>query len=306
MSSVKHCQKNRDGRPDKPRKTTFEMHSGKHGRPQQNITQQEKTGLFNIGALQCDCAGRDWKQTVVHSSKTRERRLSHLLSRSPTMLEGRLRILVGLMCTFDPQQSEDKVQMTPAQRRTRFRCLRRSRRRLKKTFAGRSQQNLNPRTKPTQFSGLAKNFVRQKSETTQTLAQHCEWKRIAKQTQHSPFEITLPRVRNTHFSVRTDADAERWNILQTTPNISPSQRKRIFYKHFLLTMLTIHRAHPSKTTQHRLGKCSETHTNSKRHRKDNNLNATPRAQTSTRWHFLRTTAMTVQTSVSTFTEKRNA
>ena len=97
-----------------------------------------------------------------------------MLSRYPTMLAGRLCIFVGPTCTFDPQQIEDKVQMTPAQRRTRFRCLRRSRRGLKKTFVGRSQQNQKPRTKPTQFNGLGKNFVRQHSESTQTLAQHCE------------------------------------------------------------------------------------------------------------------------------------
>ena len=69
---------------------------------------------------------------MVHSSKPRARRLSRLLSRSKTMLVGRERILVGPMCTFDPQQNEDEVQMTPAQRSTRIRSLRRSRRGLKK------------------------------------------------------------------------------------------------------------------------------------------------------------------------------
>ena len=71
-------------------------------------------------------------------------------------------------------------------------------------------------------------------------------------------------------------------------------------------MLTIHRAHPSKNTQHRLGKCSETHTNSKKAQKKTPTSMQHRAprrrlgNTSyERWRWLS------KPSVSTFTEKRN-
>ena len=126
---------------------------------------------------------------MVHSSKPQARRSSHLLSRYPTMCAEHLRIFVGPMCTFDPQQSEDKVQMTAAQRRTRFRCLRRSRRRLG-TLSAEDLSNTKTHEQ-NRLNRLAKNCVRQHSESTQTLAQHCERKRLAKQTPHSHFEIHI-------------------------------------------------------------------------------------------------------------------
>ena len=71
-------------------------------------------------------------------------------------------------------------------------------------------------------------------------------------------------------------------------------------------MLTIHRAHPSKNTQHRLGKCSETHTNSKKAQKKTPTSMQRRApkrrlgNTSyERWRWLS------KPSVSTFAEIRN-
>ena len=103
--------------------------------------------------------------------------------------------------------------MTPAQRRTRFRCLRRSRRGLKKLS---SELSKTKTQKQNRHNGLAKNCVRQKSESTQTLAQHCEWKRLAKQIQHLPFEITLPLVHDKRFRDRTDAAMirqwKRWEM----------------------------------------------------------------------------------------------
>ena len=177
MSSVKHGQKNRDGRPAKSRKTTFEMQSGKHGHS--NKTSHNKKKLACSTAVHCNVmllARSENKLWFIHQ-KPRARRSSHLLSRYPIMRAVHLRIFVGPMCTFDPQQSEDKVQMTPAQRRTRFRCLRRSRRGLqkkKKNFVGRSQQNKTH--EQNRHNGLTKFCVRQHSESTQTLAQHCERK----------------------------------------------------------------------------------------------------------------------------------
>ena len=110
------------------------------------------------------------KLWFIHQ-KPRARRSSQLLSRYPTMRAGHLRIFVGPICTFDPQQSEDKVQMTPAQRRIRFRCLRRSRRGLKNKIVRRSQQNQNPRTKPTQWAGrkLCASTIRNNTDSRATL-----------------------------------------------------------------------------------------------------------------------------------------
>ena len=165
MSSVQHCQKNRDGRPAKSRKTTFEMQSGKHGHS--NKTSHNEKKLACSTSVHCNVmllAEIENKLWFIHQ-KPRARRWSQMMSRSQTMLEGHLRIFVGPTCTFDPQQSEDKVQKTPAQRRTRFRCLRRSRRALKKTFVGRSQQNQNPRTN--RHNGLAK--IRNNTDSRATL-----------------------------------------------------------------------------------------------------------------------------------------
>ena len=114
------------------------------------------------------------------------------------------------------------------------------------------------------LNGLAKHFVHQKTETTETLAQHCE-KRIAKQTSHPPFEIQITSSAQALPWFNT-GNVERWTILQTTPSNSPSQAERKFYGHFLRKALSIDRANPSETTQHRLGKCSETHTNFKKHK----------------------------------------
>ena len=149
------------------------------------------------------------KLWFIHQ-KPRASRSSQLLSRFPTMRARHLRIFVGPTCTFDPQQSEDKVQMTPAHRRIRFRCLRRSRRGLKKIKKLRRTIPAEPKPmNKTASMGWQKtvcvNIQNQHRLSRNTVNE----KRIAKQTRHSPFEITPARVRNKRFSVRTDADAER-------------------------------------------------------------------------------------------------
>ena len=170
MSSVKHCQKNRvadltnHGRPLS--KCTVESTDAL------NKTSHKKKKLACSTSVHCNVillAQIENKLWFIHQ-KPRARRWSQMMSRSQTMLEGHLRIFVGPTCTLDPQQSEDKVQKTPAQRRTRFRCLRRSTR-LKKTFVGRSQQNQNPRTKPTQWSGkkLCASKIRNNTDSRATL-----------------------------------------------------------------------------------------------------------------------------------------
>ena len=132
-------------------------------------------------------------------------------------------------------------------------------------------------------------------------------------SRNQPSRSRLPRVRITRFLCQNrrrhdsaTGHAERWNILQTTPNNSPSPSRRTFDEHFLRKVLSIDLANPSETTQHRLGKCSETHMNTKRYREDNTSmqHRAPRRRLGNT--FCERCRWLSKPSVSTFAKKRNA
>ena len=215
MSSVKHCRKNRDGRPDKPQKTTFEMHIGTYGHPRKITSHNNKnSGPFSIGALQTDffCWQGVKTNCVVHSPKHRSQ-LLNLLNWCPTPLVGCSRIL-GCPVKNRSLTTRRQGQMTAVQRKTRIRILLRSRRQLTKTLGGRAQQHPNSRTKPTQWTWntLCASKTRNSTDSRATL-----WLKTHGQNKlrSHPVRSTVP-ARNKHFRERTDAAMlqhwQRWDM----------------------------------------------------------------------------------------------
>ena len=85
-----------------------------------------------------------------------------------------------------------------------------------KPFGGKYQQNQSSRTKPIQWASNAARAS--ESETTQVIAQYCEWERVDKETPNSPFEVhDNSSAQTTNASVTQPAspwfsteNAERW------------------------------------------------------------------------------------------------
>ena len=204
MSSVKHCQKNRDGRPDKPRKTTrnagwkTRTPSTEHDTTRRNWPVQH----WCIAMWCCWPRLRTNCGSFIKTSGTSIVAFVEPISNNACRC---IYAFLLVLCAHSIlNRAKIKIQMTPAQRRIRFRCLRRSRRGLKQTFVGRSQQTPKPMNK-TDSMGWQKTVCVKNQKQHRLSRNTVNEKRLAKQTRHSPFEITPARVRNKRISVRTDA-----------------------------------------------------------------------------------------------------
>ena len=300
MSSVEHCRKNRDGRPDKPQKTTFEMHIGTYGHPRKITSHNNKnSGPFSIGALQTVffCWQGVKTNCVVHSPKHRSQ-LLNLLNWCPTPLVGCSRILG---CPVKNRS------LTTSKTRTNDGCPKKDANShsssvtttTDKTHSAEELSNTQTQEQ-NRLNGQETLSVHQKPETG-TDSRATLWLKTHGQNKlrSHPVRSTVP-ARNKHFRERTDAAMlqhwQRWDMEH--PSTQAAQL-RIPSRTNMLRALSAenvehtHRAHASTnidwrhaTRPTRTPKGTEKTPTSMQH---------PRAQTSTRWHFLRTMAMTVQT-----------